>query len=192
MVNPVTTSLHLLGDAPAQWVLIIVTTITAGFICWQAWETRRAANAALGSVKTIKRQTALQEASMRQWIVTGDWRQEPRYSDGLLVEIVLHIPIRNETNYPLTLDSVAAELNGTEQITVVRSDIPPRDSHTVSFNIRLEGDDVSKYKSNGFILVVACRVTFIDVFKDTKITTFNRLYLCGPREFEQKGKYTKS
>lgn len=31
------------GDTPAQWILVIVT---AGFIGWQAWETRKAANAA--------------------------------------------------------------------------------------------------------------------------------------------------
>jgi len=39
------------GDETAQWVLIFITGVTALFICWQAWETRRAANAALVAVR---------------------------------------------------------------------------------------------------------------------------------------------
>lgn len=49
------------GDSPAQWILVIVTTITAGFICWQAWETRRAARAAADSVIAIQGQTSVLE-----------------------------------------------------------------------------------------------------------------------------------
>jgi hypothetical protein len=49
------------GGASSQWILIIVGTITAAFICWQAWETRRAANAAANSVAAIKTQTGVLE-----------------------------------------------------------------------------------------------------------------------------------
>ena len=45
-----------------QWVLVIVTSITAGLICWQAWETRRAAQAAADSVGEIKRQADIMES----------------------------------------------------------------------------------------------------------------------------------
>ena len=37
----------------AEWVLVFVTTITAGFICWQSWETRRAAQATRMSAEVL-------------------------------------------------------------------------------------------------------------------------------------------
>jgi hypothetical protein len=49
------------GDTPAQWILVIVTAITAGFIGWQAWETKRAAKAAATSVEAIDRQAVILE-----------------------------------------------------------------------------------------------------------------------------------
>lgn len=42
-----------------EWILVIVATVTAAFICWQAWETRRAANAAARSVEAMHQQTGL-------------------------------------------------------------------------------------------------------------------------------------
>lgn len=44
-----------------QWVLVIVTTITAAFIGWQAWETRKSAKAAATSVDAINRQAGIME-----------------------------------------------------------------------------------------------------------------------------------
>jgi hypothetical protein len=41
------------GNATPQWILIGVTAITAGFIAWQAWETKRAAKATADSVDAL-------------------------------------------------------------------------------------------------------------------------------------------
>lgn len=38
------------GDTPAEWVLVFVGIVTAGFICWQSWETRRSAQAVRDSI----------------------------------------------------------------------------------------------------------------------------------------------
>ena len=150
--------------------------------------------AAIKTLKTIEAQARLQKTAMRQWIVTGNWTQGPRYMNGILAEIDLQIPIVNETNYPLRLESVVAELNGIEQIKTVRSQLAPlgRDAHVLTFPIRLEGPQVSEYQQNRFTLVVECRVTFVDVFEDQQIMKFNRLYRCGPQEFEQEGKYNQN
>jgi hypothetical protein len=45
----------------AEWILVIVTGVTAGFICWQSWETKRAAKAAADSVEAINRQAGIME-----------------------------------------------------------------------------------------------------------------------------------
>ena len=148
---------------------------------------------AIRTINAIRTQTALQKVGMQQWVITGEWKQRPRYADGLLAEIMLSIPILNETNYPFTLESVIATLNRIEQTKTVKSRIAPlgKDAHIVSFAMRMENQDIAEYQQNQFTLVIACRVTFIDVFKDTQSTTFNRLYRCGPQEFEREGTYTQ-
>jgi hypothetical protein len=49
------------GNTAPQWILIVVGVVTAGFICWQALETRRAAQAAQATVGLIQRQADLME-----------------------------------------------------------------------------------------------------------------------------------
>jgi hypothetical protein len=44
-----------------EWILIFVGSITAVFIGWQSWETRRAAKAAADSVAAINRQAGIME-----------------------------------------------------------------------------------------------------------------------------------
>lgn len=43
------------GMRISESILIVVGIITAGFICWQAWETRRAAKAAQASVEAAQK-----------------------------------------------------------------------------------------------------------------------------------------
>ena len=50
------------GNTTAQWILIVITGITAGFICWQAWETRRAANATKKAAEGVERQVGIMES----------------------------------------------------------------------------------------------------------------------------------
>lgn len=49
----------------ATWLLVAVGVVTAGFICWQAWETRRAANSAADSTRVAERNTSLAIARER-------------------------------------------------------------------------------------------------------------------------------
>jgi hypothetical protein len=51
-------------DEAAQWVLVVIAGVTALFICWQAWETRRAATASSNSFKTMESQRAMLEKSV--------------------------------------------------------------------------------------------------------------------------------
>lgn len=165
-------------DSWPNWGLVLVGIIAGVVAIW--------------TLLAIKRQADLQQIAMRQWVTTYLWMQEPRYVDGQLVELTIRIPVLNETSYPLTLDSVVAEFNGVEQIKLVRSEIAPKDGHMLAFPVRLESAQISEYQHNRFILVVECRVTFVDVFKNEQTTMFNRLYRCGPSEFEQKDKYTQN
>jgi hypothetical protein len=147
--------------------------------------------AALRTLWAIEHQVKLQKTAMRQWIDTGNWTQGPQYTDEILTGIGIQIPIVNGTNYPMTLNSVVATLNGVEVIWNVGSEIVPKGEHTVSFAIRPEANEVLEYNQNSFILVIELLVTYADAFEETKTTTIERLYRCGPHEFEQKAKYTQ-
>src|ERR1039458_3861294 len=52
------------GDDTAQWILIGITGITAGFICWQAWETRKASQAANKSAGVMESQTTILQQAL--------------------------------------------------------------------------------------------------------------------------------
>jgi hypothetical protein len=55
-------------NEPSQWIFVIITGITAGFICWQSWETRKAAQASQKSVKAAERSTDILVSSERAWV----------------------------------------------------------------------------------------------------------------------------
>jgi|SRR5579862_3933984 len=60
------------GDSPAQWILVFVTTVTAAFICWQAWETRKAATAAADSVEAFNKQAGIMERQTKATETAAD------------------------------------------------------------------------------------------------------------------------
>jgi len=75
------------GDTAAQWILVVATVITAAFICWQAWETRKAAEATKESVGLIKQKerARVRVDAVELRFVGGDVRRKgpPRPSDGI-------------------------------------------------------------------------------------------------------------
>jgi hypothetical protein len=56
------------GYKPSEWALPLIGIITAGFICWQSWETRKAAQASQKSVKAAERNADILIASERAWM----------------------------------------------------------------------------------------------------------------------------
>lgn len=60
----------------AQWTLIGITAVTAAFICWQARETRRAANEAANSVQAMKEQGAVLERQTKATEISAEATKE--------------------------------------------------------------------------------------------------------------------
>lgn len=54
-----------MGESTIQWLLLLIAGVTAAFIGWQAWETRRAAAASAKSVEAIERQAMIMERQTR-------------------------------------------------------------------------------------------------------------------------------
>lgn len=57
------------GDSITQWVLVVVTAVTAAFICWQAVETRRSARSAAMNAKAALLNAQAFLDSERPWLV---------------------------------------------------------------------------------------------------------------------------
>ena len=54
------------GYKPPEWVLPLIAIITAGFICWQSWETRKASQATKDSVGHIERQAGIMDEQLTE------------------------------------------------------------------------------------------------------------------------------
>lgn len=57
------------GGECTQWILVFVAAITAGFICWQAWETRRSAQASAEAAGAALLNAQAVIRSERPWLV---------------------------------------------------------------------------------------------------------------------------
>jgi hypothetical protein len=80
-----------------NWVLVIVGSITCIVIAWQSWETRKAAQAARGSIR-------LQERAMQQWVEATNWRSSMlQLIEGEGGTLLIDVDIVNETPYPVTI-----------------------------------------------------------------------------------------
>lgn len=99
------------GDTAPQWILVIVGFVTAGFICWQALETRRAAQATQDSVGHMEQSVKLQELAFAQWVIADNWQAGyPQVSGGGVGYMHVTFDIVNQTKFPLTLQSVKAKV----------------------------------------------------------------------------------
>lgn len=61
-----------------EWVLVIVGAATAGVICWQSWETKRAADAAAESMKAVNDQVRILDLQTKATEKTLVLTQRPR------------------------------------------------------------------------------------------------------------------
>lgn len=94
--------------------------LTLGAIVWQAWETRKSADASKAGAEAALIQSKLQAAVMKQWIgLKLDNLQdfgEERNSAGEFLpsrNVELHFQIINSTPYPFKIKHVKMGVNGT-------------------------------------------------------------------------------
>jgi hypothetical protein len=152
------------GDTTPQWVLVVVGIVTAGFICWQSWETRK-------SAKAMRDSTAIQQAQLVQWVGIEEWSGGEDIwlydEDKFLHHLMFNFYIVNPTNYPIGL-SRADWVIGKQKdgIAINESTFPPRGRHSTIVEYQLTHEEFEVY-SNGKLryFEVEGSITFVDVSK---------------------------
>ena len=154
----------------SEWLTVAAAFVTAGVVCWQSYETRRAATAANASAKAALLQAELQTTAMKQWVDvratklvdTGSFRNPVTWEDRVSANLEMHFEIVNRTPYPLTFQQAHVMMThlGIEQEFVFRCAKDVRlipgngKGSSVGFLLKLQlSPDVMKwYRASGKLL----------------------------------------
>jgi hypothetical protein len=181
--------------SPAWW-LIPIGIITFGAICWQAVEMRRATDA-------MRRNTDLQKASIRQWLVLEFIKS--KFNESLFEpsgEIKQHLSIElrlqavNKTPLPLTIKKVVTKISRHvegrepewEAFEVEDREILPPVSdgkggvYPFFVPLQLNGKEVKTYQTNQFIVSISSHAFFESAAGGAEEHTSGSLVRCGPFE----------
>lgn len=163
------------GDTPAQWILVIVTTVTAGFICWQSYETRRAAKATQVAAQATQKSVELQQATFRQWLVFKDWTTVYDDVSRNRPAIEIRFQIINPTNLPLTLCNTKMRAKRQESWRIHLIELAPNIPCAVSFpGIQLDEHENNAYLAGENIAVVIFGIAlYEDCFRQRKEQDFS-------------------
>jgi hypothetical protein len=166
------------GNTPAEWALVVVGIITCGVIGWQAWESRKAAQA-------MRQSTAIQQAQLVQWVAIEEWSGGEDIwlydEDKFLHHLMFVFYIVNPTNYPMSL-SRADWVVGKQQggIAINESTFPPRGRHSTIMEYQLTPEEFEVYR-NGKLrdFNIEGSVTFVDVSKMERRQKFSVTLNCA-------------
>jgi hypothetical protein len=147
-------------DGITAWLIML----TLGAIVWQAWETRKAAEAARDSIR-------LQERAMQQWIEVTNWRSSMlRLTEGEGGMLTIDVDIVNRTPYPLTMGGTMYFSNSAvrkgygETLTISNNTfLPPNSPHEAHVTVETTEGQVQQFSTDPVILTV------VGVFRHTGV-----------------------
>jgi hypothetical protein len=173
--------------------------IATGFVIgWQAWETRRAAEASEKSFEALKRQTDIQKASMSQWvdasfvaIRTTKITTIPNSNEIETASICLTGEIRNRTPLPLTINRIKVTISRSgiwETFTINELDewVAPSSDSGYRFDVTfdLTQDETSLLKTRLLVLPVVVRVAFEEANHNVRMQRFPNIVKCMTHDIE--------
>jgi hypothetical protein len=127
--------------------------LTFGAIVWQAWETRKAAEAARDGIR-------LQETAYSQWVAFSNWSvefREERHQLRIRVEIV------NQTAFPLTLNRASITFGDRPNtVTVTLGEdffLAPQLPYLVDVDLHVYNDEVRAFDGGYFGIMVTGTIT---------------------------------
>lgn len=91
----------------STWFLVVIGGITGVFVCWQAWETRKAAVATKDSVVANERHFRLVN---QQWL-EGRWSCRLRTNDDNIEFIAIHLDVVNPTPMSITFQEALHDIS---------------------------------------------------------------------------------
>ena len=145
-----------------EWVLVIVGIGTALVVGWQSSETRRAANAALASIR-------LQETPLVQWTTTNNWYAFKSVRDNGDKEVCVSFKVCNPTKFPLIIERTEMGCRGTIYSSSERASLPPEDTYPMALTSELTEED---YALETLVVPLRATVWFTDILKRPQKQTF--------------------
>lgn len=182
-----------------QWILVILTgalvlvgAVTGGFICWQAWETRRAAEATQKAAKATEASVDLQKVAMEQWIDTDDWEAGSVFIQPTATEAFLPISfsVVNTTKFKMLLDRVELWIDREEAASIWfrKQLLTPEGGYTsVEIQRRLVGVKLDSYRKGILRFEIGGVVSYVDAFGQAQKQRFGFHCACrmdGRADFE--------
>jgi hypothetical protein len=158
-----------------QLILIIITAITAVFIGWQAWETRRASTAMQRSLK-------LQEIAAQQWLFIEGWRiQALDPATGIPDRFEIAAEITNPTSARVTVEAISASVDGFPAVELnTQNVLGPSEFCSFSLPLTLSAEQKEWYQQYRLSLGIKGTVAYKDALQETRFQPFVKTCHCDP------------
>jgi hypothetical protein len=157
-----------------EGLLVILGVITCIVLMWQAWETRKSADATKKSVR-------LQEIIQQQWIQVSGWRIEDRSpAEENPPRFTIVMDISNLTSAPLTLESVSMRGAGKSIcIGPINNVLAPKECFKFDYKVVLKPEEVALYAASNLVSEFKGSIFYVDAFGKRKEQPFNQSCICG-------------
>jgi len=153
-------------------VLVLIGAGTLVAIWYQARETARAADAALGSIK-------LQETAMRQWVDLLNWSLDYHIDpDTEKKSLNIQVYVKNPTKIPLTLIGFRMSLDKQEFDGAHKNTLAPNASIPILITISLDAEQVRKYLEPGLMFLVDGLILYEDALHKFIAQSFSGYLWC--------------
>jgi len=166
-------------EAAARWWtvwltggLFLIGLITGCFVAWQAWETRKSADAAKASAGAVK-------VIHQQWIAISDWKaQATEHTAYPRVELGVGIKLTNTSPLPMVIRAVRATVAGSRTYQWHSRDLGPGETMFAGAQKTFHGDEIEKFKKAPMIYVIGW-IHFYDAFGDEREQPFGKALVFG-------------
>jgi hypothetical protein len=156
-----------------EGITVWAIMLTLGAIIWQAWETRKAAQAARDGIR-------LQETAYYQWLELVNWRNDLSVVRGT---IRVNLDILNPTDYPLTLKSVNIKfgLDGKRESHLVCKDqrVPPKNPIDMYLDVAVNEEQEPAFFHDSYSFPIVFSAVFVDVLGKTVSQVITGAVICG-------------
>lgn len=133
--------------------------------------------------KAVEGSVSLQKTLKRQWLEYENWRIEPAWERSISTDIRILFDISNNTDMPLTIQSITLSINLKNTTSDARIDIPPKKSHPVSLDVDLTREQVQNYIHDNLVLTFMGAVSYRDAFRDDRSQGISRIFTGGKSGF---------
>jgi hypothetical protein len=132
------------------------------------------------SAESAEKSIRLQEAALRQWIETDNWKSEKaQVLANRNVSLMITFEIANRTKMPMTLKTVYMSANGEALSSGILYLLAPNKTYPIKLPIMLRGDKAEAWRQDKLTFAITGSVAYTDAFDSLREDHFGCMCLCG-------------